>query len=381
MTAVPCCLACSGERLKPIVDLGNVPVLNGVMFPERELAKAAVMGPIDLAACHDCGHASNVAFDSTLIDYDVEYDNSLHFSPTFQNYADQLAARLVATYDLRGRRIVEIGSGKGDFLATITSLCGGTGIGYDPSTMPDREIPGVRLVSDYYRPGQDVEPYALLVCRHVLEHLDDPWIILRSLRDAASAGAVHYLEVPAAEFDFSPAGMWDIVYPHVSYFSQSSLHTLLRRCGFEIAASGRSFAGQYHWVEVRAGNVDMVTSDPSAHLATLADFGQRRAKAVEQWRGYLQDRSERDEGIALWGAGSKGVGFLNAVDPELRLCVVDLNPRKWRRFLPGTGHEVIAPSALTDRNVTAVLITNPAYREEIGEQLAELGVHAEIVDV
>lgn len=377
------CLACGGDRdrLDAVADLGLTPVLNGVMFDDPQSAREAVLGRLNLAVCIDCGHAVNVAFDPDLIEYDAEYDNSLHFSPTFQAYAEDLADRLVETYDLRGAKIIEIGSGKGDFLEAITKRCRGVGIGYDPSTIPDRQIPNVTLVSDYYRAGQDVEPYDLLVCRHVLEHLEDPADVLRSIRAAAPAHAVHYFEVPAAEFDFGPTGMWDFIYPHVSYFSADSLWTLMHSSGFDIVAAGRSFSDQFIWVEARAGTTLPWRPAPGAHLDLLADFAERHKYHVSRWRDDIDTRTARGERTALWGAGSKGVSFLNTVDPDGDLTVVDLNHRKWGRFLPGTGHEVIAPDALRGRRVTKVLITNPAYEREIAHQLGELGVQADVVAV
>ena len=376
------CLACGGDRFKGVADLGSTPVLNGVMFDSRESARAAALGRLDLVACLDCGHAANVAFDSDLIDYDAAYDNSLHFSPTFQTYAEQLAQRLVETYELRGRRIVEIGSGKGDFLESIVQLSGGVGFGYDPSSSADRNIQNVTQIKDYYRPGQDVEPYDLLVCRHVLEHLENPEQILRSLTAAATAHAIHYFEVPAAEFDFGSTGMWDFIYPHVSYFSQQSLYALLRRCGFEIVASGRSFSGQFQWAEVQVGPAGSAVFDPTAHLLLLEDFAERHARVARRWRAELRDRAAAGQRTALWGAGSKGVSFLNAVDPDaMLLSVVDLNPRKWHRFLPGTGHQVIPPESLAGTGVTKVLITNLAYQQEIITQLEDLGIVADVAAV
>ncbi|PSL04741.1 putative zinc binding protein [Haloactinopolyspora alba] len=378
------CPACGGDRLKAVADLGNTPVLNGVMFDDPASARSATQGRLDLYGCLDCAHAVNVAFDPGLIDYDAEYDNSLHFSPTFRAYADDLAARLVDAYALREARIVEIGSGKGDFLESITKLCGGHGVGYDPSTMPDREIPNVTLVGDYYRPGQDVEPYDLLVCRHVLEHLDDPESVLRSLRAAAPEGSVHYFEVPAAEFDFGPAGMWDFIYPHVSYFSAGSLRWLLNRCGFDVVASGRAFSDQFLWVEARPAAHEAapgaVPPDPAEHLALLDEFAARHESQVSRWRQHIARAMGQGARAALWGAGSKGVSFLNAVDDGTELAVVDLNDRKWGRYLPGTGHRVTAPDDL-GRDVTEVLITNPAYAPEISRHLGELGIDADVVAV
>ncbi len=68
----------------------------------------------------------------------------------------------------------------------------------------------------------------------------------------------------------------------------------------------------------------------------------------------------------LWGAGSRGVQFLTFADPDHQLAaVVDINPRKWGRYLPITAHRVDAPESLT-ASAQAVIITNPSYRDEVG---------------
>nr|WP_246400619.1 class I SAM-dependent methyltransferase [Jiangella mangrovi] len=378
------CLACGGERLKGVADLGASPVLTGALFDDRERARGAVHGRLDLAACLDCGHVQNVAFDPELVEYDVSYDNSLHFSGTFQAYADELVERLVRQYDVRGTHVVEIGSGKGDFLAALAAAGGNTGTGYDPTVEPQTRIEGVRLVQDYFRPGDQVEPYGLLACRHVLEHLDDPAALLASLVPDAPAGALYYVEVPSAEFNFGPDGLWDCIYPHVSYFSAESLAALLLRSGFEIVSLERSFHGQFLSAEVRVGDGGSGAAgfgNPSGHLAVVGEFGRRHHEAVERWRADVAAAGERGQTVVVWGAGSKGVNFLNAVDPEGALAAVDINPRKHGRYLPGGGHRVVAPESLRDLDVSTVAVTNPVYRDEIARSLAELGVPAAVVTV
>lgn len=385
MTSLVSCLACGGDRLDPVVDLGESPVLTGALFDDRESARRAVRGRLDLAVCLDCGHVQNVAFDPALVEYDVSYDNSLHFSATFQRYADELVERLVDDHDIRGRHVVEIGSGKGDFLAALARAGGNTGTGYDPTVRPGTEIPGVRLVRDYFRPGDRVESYDLLACRHVLEHLDDPAALLSSLSAAAPDGALYYFEVPAAEFNFGPDGLWDCIYPHVSYFSAGSLTALLRRCGFQIVSLRRSFHGQFLSVEARATDAGDQggVPDPAEHLALVANFAGRWTSTVRRWTEEVAALAGRGETLAVWGAGAKGVTFLNAVDPHAAgdTAVVDLNPRKAGHYLPGTGHEVGTPESLAGTSPVRVLITNPVYRDEIAQQLHHLGVDTEVVPV
>src|SRR5699024_7229994 len=122
--------------------------------------------------------------------------NSLHHSGTFRQYADELVGHLVTTYDVRGAHVVEIGSGQGDFLRSITEAGHNTATGYDPSSPTSAGIPDVQMVSSYVTADTPVHPYRLLVCRHVLEHLDDPVALLRAVRTTASRDAVYYLEVP-----------------------------------------------------------------------------------------------------------------------------------------------------------------------------------------
>lgn len=378
------CLVCGGSDLEPVVDLGSSPATTGALHDDAAGARAVRCGRMELVGCRACGHVSNRAFDEALVDYDASYDNSLHFSAAFQRYASALAERLVASYPLAGKHVVEIGSGRGDFLAALTSLAGATGTGYDPSYTPDQERPGIRLIPEYFRPEQGNQPYDLLVCRHVMEHLSDPTSLLAGLRASAPADAIYYLEVPAAEFCFGACGMWDCIYPHVSYFSRTSLRHLVERCGFEVLAEGTGFDGEFLWLEARptarpAGTP--AAEDVEAHLAMVRRFAERWQQAVGAWRGRVDGRVGGDDGLALWGAGAKAVTFLNAVDPSARMHVTDLNPRKWGRYMPGTGHLVQPPESLLTEGVSEVLITNPVYRAEIACRLQEMGVSAAVTCV
>jgi hypothetical protein len=369
------CRACGRTTLEPLVDLGDSPALAGALWEDAVEARDCVRGRLELSWCRTCGHVENVAFKAELVDYDGDYDNSLHFSPSIQQYSARLAGRLVDRYGLAGGHVVEIGSGRGDFLLELCRLTEGTGTGYDPTCVPESDVPGVTFVDEYFQPSQHLRCYDLLVCRHVLEHMEDPAALLRSLHFDAPREAVLYLEVPAAEFNFSPDGMWDCIYPHVSYFSAQSLEALVRRSGFDVIDSGTGFDGQFLWVEARRGAARRPEEqDIAAHRDRLHAFAQTWPTTVNDWRARLSGT----QNTVLWGAGMKGVTFLNAVDAEGRLSVVDLNPRKWGKFLPGTGHVVANPASL-DPSVRAVLITNSAYRDEIAGRLADLGLSADIV--
>ena len=83
--------------------------------------------------------------------------------------------------------------------------------------------------------------------------------------------------------------------------------------------------------------------------------------------------------MGLWGAGEKGVTFLNLVGGDGVGTVIDENPRKRARFLPGTGHVVSAPEDLIANPVDVILVVNAVYLLEIADRIDALGVLASLI--
>lgn len=243
--------------LAEMADIPRVPVYCNVLWPDREQALAAAVDEMRLRRCRACGHVFNAAFQPELMAYSPRYENSLHFSPHFQSYAEELAARLVARYGLRHKQVVEVGCGKGDFLNLLCALGPNRGLGFDPSYEgPDSAAGlGIRFVRDLYSAKYAAEPADLVCCRHVLEHIYDPASFVRSFRHtlAGQPGAVVYVEVPNGDFTFEDMGIWDLIYEHYSYFTRASLETIFRRCGFSVLDSGVAFHGQFLWIEASVG--------------------------------------------------------------------------------------------------------------------------------
>ena len=395
------CLACGAVDPIAYLDLGNVPVQCTAMFANAEDGRRAVTGPIRLRLCTRCGAATNAAFEPDLVAYDGDYENSQLFSPVFRTYAEELVARLVDDHGIRDRHVVEVGSGKGEFLAMLAEAGGNRAVGYDPTyggevdhLDADIDISFVRDVFDERTVGT---PPDLVCCRHVLEHLADPLGMLQSLRRAVDANrdCVLYLEVPNAGFTFTDSGVWDIIYQHCTYFSEVSLERVVRAAGFDVVALEPSFGGQFLSLDAVPDSAPSTGSPLSGHraldaeltprvretLAELAPFGARHHEAVDHWREQLAGWSSAGRTVALWGAGAKGVTFLNVVGGPDIAAVVDVNRRKQGTFLAGTGHQVIAPVELAPIDPDVVVVMNPLYADEIRAELDDLGLTAEVITV
>jgi 2-polyprenyl-3-methyl-5-hydroxy-6-metoxy-1,4-benzoquinol methylase len=378
----PCvCCACGASSLEPLIEIFDVPALcNRLCASEAEAFKVS-RGDILLLYCADCGHIVNIAFDRSQIDYDDCYENSLTFSPRYRRYAKATADRLLGRYRLNGKRIIEIGCGAGDFLRLLCDP-GNDGRGYDPSQRNAVHAAGrgrVEIVGRTFSAG-DAIGADFVCCRQVLEHLPEPADFLSGLSRDLDIGAMTFFEVPNALFVVDRLSVWDIIHEHVSYFTASSIARCFAGAGFTVCSAGSAFDDQYLWVEARldaATQSGILPERPGD--AIYRSFRARFAERIAQWRQRVEELRRERRRVVVWGAGSKGVMFLNLL--RLDDCVdavVDINPRKQGRFVPVTGHRIVAPSHLQQNPPDLVVVMNPEYRSEVLAMLAEIGIFCDV---
>lgn len=378
---------CPESETIPLIEMTQVPVHCNVLWPVREEALNAPRGDIRLGYLPACGHTYNLDFDPSLMGYTQEYENSLHFSPRFQEYATALAADLIEKYDLRDKDIVEIGAGKGDFLIMLSETGGNRGWGFDPSYVPDEgyTAPNVTIVQDFYTEKYTDQRADLIVCRHVLEHIEDPDAFIAQVRRAVGdQRSIVFFEVPNALWTLREGGIWDIIYEHCSYFSPLSLAYLFRKQGFRVLTVNEVFGGQFLTIEVVPDDGNSETFDTTTELAALAAdaraFAEKYDRKREEWRTRLGALAAAGKRGVVWGAGSKGVTFLNAMEAgDEVIAVVDINPRKHGKYVAGTGQLIIPPDRLAELQPDFVIIMNANYLEEIGRMLGEAGVQAQMM--
>jgi hypothetical protein len=265
-------------------------------------------------------------------------------------------------------------------------------VGYDPTFGGEaqNETPGVRFVQDFYAGPYASEPVDFLCCRHVLEHIENPLDFLVNLRKilVPHGDVALYFEVPNARSMFTGFGLWDIIYQHVNYFTIRSLPAIFARAGFEVIDTGTAYSGQFLFLEARPvpsnralAHSDLVAPNGDSDLKVLAGaFAARFQESVSAWSKHILAASQEKKRIALWGAGSKGVTFLNVVPHASEIDpVVDCNPRKAGMYVPGSGQQILPPAHLKGHEPDIVVTLNPVYRQEIASMLSELRVGAEII--
>ena len=380
------CPVCDTIDTTVLIDIVGMPVYCNRLWNSRDKAQAAPKGDIRLRSCKKCGHVFNSAFDPSLLNYDRKYENSLHFSPRFQAYAEQLARRLVQDYDLHDKDVIDIGCGKGDFLALLCELGQNRGLGFDPSYDNNRvtieTAYHLRVINDYFSERYHHYPADLICCRQVLEHIQDPQSFLQSVRRTIGKRleSIVFFEVPNVLYTLKDMGIWDLIYEHCGYFSKASLNHLFRACEFEVLKLQSGFEGQFLCIDAKPGVTTSVTADPideemedfHKHTATFTD---KYRDKINHWETELGRLGQNSRKAVIWGGGSKGVTFLNVLKNSKHVkYVVDINPHKQGRFVPGTGQPIVSPEFLIEFQPENIIVLNPNYLAEIQYKANQLNL-------
>jgi len=198
-----------------------------------------------------------------------------------------------------------------------------------------------------------------------------------------------FFEVPNVGYTLEYLGIWDLIYEHRSFFSKGSLAFLFKACGFSIYNLAETYNGQFLCIEAAPEVPDKLSPDPNTECIDNMKMGYDVKKfaetfwaTIETWQKKVKMIEQSGQRAILWGAGSKGVTFLNMIGKTNQIeYVIDINPRKQGKYIPGTGQKILSPEFLREYRPDIAIVMNPIYKNEIQQVLDRLGLSTRLMFV
>jgi SAM-dependent methyltransferase len=331
----------------------NMPRAAQFLPDEQSLAQDV---GIDLAVfqCPACGL---VQTGGDPVPYYREVVRAAAFSEEMKAFRRGQFARFIDAYGLRGKRLIEIGCGRGEYLELFRDAgVDAHGLEYAEGSVSHCAGQGLKVAEgfvdrpDYVLAGGPFDAFAVL---NFLEHWPDPNSGLSGIAHNLREGGIGLVEVPNFDMILSRNLFTEFISDHICYFTRETLETLLRLNGFAVLDCSAVWYGYIlsAVVRKRAG------SDVSAFDAT-----RRRLKAE------IDDfiREQGSGGVAIWGAGHQAlatIALLGLAD-GIRY-VVDSAPFKQGRYTPASHISIVPPQRLRSEPVAGIIVMAASYSDEV----------------
>lgn len=389
------CRNCSTLLEHVVIDLGSAPLSNAYLSnitirrPERWF-------PLRVLVCQKCWLVQAEAYSRAADIFNDEYAYFSSFSETWLRHSRAFQKKITREIGLDADSfVVEIASNDG-YLLQYFLEAGVPCLGVEPtaSTANAARAKGITTLEVFFTSSvaekirDEHGPANLIVGNNVLAHVPDPRDFLDGVAALLAKGGVATFEFPHL-LNLLAFNQFDTIYhEHFSYFSVAAVQDLLERSNLklvrieELDTHGGSL--RIYATPAPDGRMDpdpsvdeMLARERQAGLDSLRTYASLQAmadRAKDDLVTFLIDAKRHGKSVVGYGAAAKGNTLLNyaGVKSDLLPLVVDRNPNKVGKFLPGSRIPIQPVGDLDSRAPDFILVLPWNLKDEVAEQLSEL---------
>lgn len=387
------CRHCESDLSLDMIDLGLTPLANAYLSREAR-GKSEQLFPLRVLVCEGCwlAQTEDVSRPDEIFEADYAYFSG--YSRTWvdhcRNYAEDMIERLSLGPT---SSVIEVASNDGTLLRFFRDAgirC--TGIEPTLGTAEAARALGLEVITEFLTHDLAMRLRTcgltadLLAANNVLAHVPDINDFVLACSTLLSDDGVATFEFPhlhelLAGFEFDT-----IYHEHYSYLSLISVESVFSQAGLMVfnveqlsthGGSLRVYAQQSssrsHETLPSVAAIRRLESD--AGLATPHAYSRLQVEADrirDELRDFLLGAKAAGKSVAAYGAAAKGNTLLNyaGVDSDLIMFVVDRNPAKQGKLLPGSRIEIVAEERLVQARPDYVLILPWNLLPELSDQLS-----------
>ncbi len=387
------CRHCVAELTLPLANLGSAPPSNSYLT-ELTLHAPEKWFPLRVLVCEKCWLVQTEDFAQADELFDADYAYFSSFSTSWLAHAEHYVADMTALLGLGPlSHVVEIAANDGYLLQYVMARdipC--TGVEPTASTAAAARAKGIPIIEKFFgvhlaqqlaNQGQRAD---LIVANNVLAHVPD-------INDFVAGFAVLLKDDGVATFEFPhllkllAQTQFDTIYhEHFSYLSLTAVQRIFRANGLsvfrvdELPTHGgslrvfaqRSICGKR---PIETSVADMLAREAAAGMQKpehYRDFQARTDRIKHDLTRFLLDANRDCKTVAAYGAAAKGNTLLNyaGIRPDLIAFVVDRNPAKQGKCMPGSRIPIVDEDQLKAAKPDYILILPWNLRTELTHQLA-----------
>ncbi len=385
------CRHCQAPLSLSFVDLETAPPSNSYL-DAKQLAGPEKWFPLRVFTCTNCWlvQTEDYAHFEEFFSSDYAYFSS--YSSSWLQHAERYVDAMTRRFGLgSGSRVIEVASNDG-YLLQYVQARGIPCLGVEPthSTAQAARSKGIDVVEEFFgmrladRLVAEGRAADLTAANNVLAHVPDINDFVAGFARVLKPQGVATFEFPHLANLVEQCQFDTVYHEHFSYLSLTVVNAIFERNGLSVfdVEELPTHGGSLRVYAQRRGAGRAVEPSVAALLAREAAAGvsteayyrgfQQRADCIkDDLLRFLIEAKRDGKRVAAYGAAAKGNTLLNyaGIRSNLLPWVVDRNPAKQGKYLPGSRIPIVDESRLRDERPDYVVILPWNLRNEVIEQL------------
>ena len=387
------CRHCNTNLTHTFVDLGSSPPSNSYLTHET-IKKAEKWYPLKTLVCEKCWLVQTEDFVGTEEMFSEDYAYFSSFSKSWLDHAEKYIDLMIDRYKLSAQsNIVEVAANDG-YLLQFAKERKVPCYGIEPthSTAMAAKEKGVEVIEDFFgvelannlkNQGRQAD---LMVANNVLAHVPNINDFIQGFSILLNKNGVATFEFPHL-LNLVIKKQFDTIYhEHYSYLSLIAVKKIFEANGLHIfdieelpthGGSLRIYAQRDNVKHYKVSDAvhDVYKKEIQHGVNTLDFYKDFQIKSEEikfNLLSFLIEARSKGENVIAYGAAAKGNTIMNfsGIHSDLISCVVDKNPNKSGKFMPGSRIPIVDESIIKEKKPEYVMILPWNLKDEVEGQLS-----------
>lgn len=386
------CRHCCSELELTLVDLGAAPPSNAYLT-EQTLRVPERWFPLHVLVCTKCWLVQTEDYSGAEELFSADYAYFSSYSAIWLDHAQKYVHDMVKRFNLNvSSQVVEIAANDGYLLQYFQEL-GIPNVGVEPTagTAAAARAKGIKIVEDFFctRLAKKMHEQGikadLMAANNVLAHVPDINDFVKAFSILLKDGGVATFEFPHLLRLIAEKQFDTIYHEHFSYLSLTHVNRIFEFNGLKVfdVEELETHGGSLRVFAQKSGTskypiADRVSTllgrEISAGMTSPEYYSgfQKKANSVKNaLLSFLLDSTRAGKKVIAYGAAAKGNTLMNyaGIRPDLIPYVVDLNPAKQGKYMPGSRIPIVAESVVREEKPDYILILPWNIRNEVMAQL------------
>ena len=387
------CRHCNTNLTHTFVDLGSSPPSNSYLTHET-IKKAEKWYPLKTLVCEKCWLVQTEDFVGIEEMFSEDYAYFSSFSKSWLDHAEKYIDLMIDRYKLSAQsNIVEVAANDG-YLLQFAKKRKVPCYGIEPthSTAMAAKEKGVEVIEDFFgvelannlkNQGRQAD---VMVANNVLAHVPNINDFIQGFSILLKRNGVATFEFPHL-LNLVIKKQFDTIYhEHYSYLSLIAVKKIFEANGLHIfdidelpthGGSLRIYAQRDNMKHYKVSDAvhDVYKKEIQHGVNTLDFYKDFQIKSEEikfNLLSFLIEVRSKGENVIAYGAAAKGNTIMNfsGIHSDLISCVVDKNPNKSGKFMPGSRIPIVDESIIKEKKPEYVMILPWNLKDEVEGQLS-----------